>query len=173
MSRTRTLAVFAATALSIALLAGCGSSSKSSGIKNTTTTAASNKGFDISTPEGSVSLSLNGNLPPNWPSGFPVPSGAKAAGSGSLGGSSSDVMVGVYTVSGTPSETFNFYKTNTDLTVTQSKNFGVGGAFVGSVQFDGPYSGSATVVGRNSTTYLVVVLKGSGSATTTTTTTPA
>jgi len=162
---SRTIAAFAITALALTLLVGCGSSSKSD--KNTSTTTA-NKGFDISTPEGQASLSLNGNLPPGWPAAFPIPTGAEAAGSGSLGGSSSGAMVGVYTVSGSATDAFNFYKNSTDLTVTQSKNVGAGSAFVGSVQFSGTYDGSATVAGRNSSTYLVIVLKTSGSATTTT-----
>lgn len=168
MSRTRTLAVTTFAILSLGLLAGCGSSSKSSSDSVTTTTAGeSNKGFDISTPEGQVSLSLNGNLPPDWPSGFPLPSDATAAGSGSLANSDRDVMVGVYTVSGTPADTFDFYKTNSELTVGDTKNFGVGGTFVGSVEFSGAYSGSANIAGRNSTTYLAIVLTGSGSTSTT------
>ena len=80
-----------ATALCIAVLllgaAACSSDSSSSS-KNTTTT--SNKGFEVSTPEGQVSISLSGSLPPNWPDGFPVPSGAEPAGSGSLGNSERD-----------------------------------------------------------------------------------
>ena len=165
MSQRKRMLGLAATALiAVGLLAGCGSSSKSS---STTTTTPANKGFSISTPDGSASLSLNGNLPPGWPSGFPVPSDAKAAGSGSLGGSSSGGMVAVYTVSGTPSDAYNFYKTNSALDVTKSSSAGLGGAFVGTVQFKGTYSGSANIVGRNSTTYLVVVLKSAATPTST------
>jgi hypothetical protein len=171
MVRTRSLILLASALCAVALFAACSSSSKSS-----TPTTVANKGFNISTPEGQVSLSLNGNLPPDWPSAFPVPSDATAAGSGSLGGSEKGGMVAVYTVSGSPSDTYNFYKTNSSLTVTQAKNVGIGGAFVGTVEFSGNYSGSANIVGRNSTTYLVIVLKSSGAATsaaaaTTTTTT--
>jgi hypothetical protein len=164
--RKRGLALTATAILAVGVLAACGSSSKSG--DHTTTTAAPNKGFDISTPEGSASLSLNGNLPPDWPSAFPVPSDATAAGSGSLANSSSGGMVAVYTVSGTPSDAFNFYKTNSSLDVTKSSSYGVGGSFVGTVQFTGTYSGSANIAGRNSTTYLVVVLKSADGSTTTT-----
>ena len=78
--------------------AGCSSSSSSStagpattAASPATTTASPTpkiwaKNFQVSTPNGQVSLSLDGQLPPNWPSQFPVPAGAKAAGSGSLGG---------------------------------------------------------------------------------------
>jgi hypothetical protein len=163
-ARTRMLGLAATAILAVGLLAGCGSSSKSS---SSTTTTPANKGFDISTPQGSASLSLNGNLPPDWPSAFPVPSDAKVAGSGSLGGSSKNGMVAAYTVSGSPSDAFNFYKNNSTLTVTKSTNYGVGGAFVGTVQFKGTYTGSANIAGRNSSTYLVVVLTGSGDASTT------
>jgi hypothetical protein len=166
-TRTGAFAVSVGLLLSIMFVAGCSSSSKSS--NNNTTTTAANKGFDISTPAGQVSLSLNGNLPPGWPTGFPVPTDATPAGSGSLVNSSKDVMVGAYTTTGTPSSAYNFYKTNSSLTVTEAKNVGVGGAFVGTVQFKGTYSGSVTVAGRNSKTYLVVVLKGSSTATTSST----
>jgi hypothetical protein len=164
-TRNRTLAVLATALIAAGLLAGCGSSSKAG---DSTTTEAPNKGFDISTPEGSASLSLNGNLPPDWPTAFPVPSDADVAGSGSLGGSESGGMVAVYTVSGSPADAYNFYKDNTSLTVTKSTKYGVGSAFVGTVQFTGTYNGSANIAGRNDTTYLVVVLKSSTDASTTT-----
>jgi hypothetical protein len=160
----RALTLVAAALLAVALAAGCSSSSKSSD-SNTTTTAA-NKGFDIATPAGQVSLSLNGNLPPNWPSGFPVPTDATAAGSGSVANSNSDVMVGVYTTTGTPSSAFNFYTTSSAIDPKNPKKVGIGAAFIGTVPFTGTYTGSVTIAGRNSKTYLVIVLKDSGTTTT-------
>ena len=80
------LAIFA-----IVLMAACGSSSKSS--SSTTTTVPRN--FNVETPNGQVSLSLDGQLPPNWPSSFPVPSGATPAGSGSLVKAGSGALIGV------------------------------------------------------------------------------
>jgi hypothetical protein len=145
------------------LVAGCSSSGKSS-----TTTTRKEAGFDIATPDGNASLSLNGNLPAGWPSDFPIPSDAKVAGSGSLSGSSEGGMVAVYTVSGDASNTYDFYKSNTAYTVSSSSSAGIGGAFVGSVQFDGAFAGSATIAGRNSKTYLAIVLKRSSGSTTTT-----
>ena len=77
-------------------------------------------------------------------------------------------MVAVYSVSGDPSDTFDFYKSNTAYHVTSSSSAGLGSAFVGSVQFDGAFTGSVTLAGRNSKTYLAIVLKTSTEATTTT-----
>ena len=164
------LALIAVTALA----AGCGSSSKSSssdsGSKSSGTTVATNKGFSIDTPEGQASISLNGNLPPNWPSSFPVPENASPAGSGSLGNSNSATLVGVYTVDGSAEDAYNFYKTNTAYTVGDSSSAGAGSAFVGKVSFSGAYKGSATVAGRNNTTYIVVVLDTGGTSGSTTST---
>jgi hypothetical protein len=130
-----------ATTLCIAVLlvvaAACSSDDDSA--KNTTTTA--NRGFEVQTPDGQVSLSLSGQLPPNWPDDFPVPDGAEPAGSGSLGGSASTNLVGVYSSSDSPQDTYNFYKDNTDLTVTSSSSVGSGSAFLGTVQFTGDFGG--------------------------------
>ena len=135
--------------------ASCSSSSTSS---NSTTTIS--KSFQVNTPDGQVSVSLGGKLPPNWPSGFPVPPGAKAAGSGSLGGSTSTVMVGVYTTSKSASDTFSYYTSNPKgLTTSGQKSVGTGSNYVGTVNITAPYTGSVTVVQHDSTTYIVAVLK--------------
>jgi hypothetical protein len=52
-------------------------------------------------------VSLNGHLPPNWPATFPIPSGATAAGSGSLAKGGSGVIVGVYTTSQAPEDVYD------------------------------------------------------------------
>ena len=51
-----------------AIGAGCSSSAKSS--SPTTTLPVETKGFQVETPGGQVSLSLDGLLPPNWPANF-------------------------------------------------------------------------------------------------------
>ena len=148
--------------------AGCSSSSSSTASPATSTAspaattaspaATKAKDFQVSTPEGQVSLSLDGKLPPNWPSQFPVPSGAKVAGSGSLGGSSSATLVAVYTTSGSASDAFAFYKDSSKLTISSQKSVGVGANYLGSAKITAPYKGSVTVVSHSGTTYIVIVL---------------
>ena len=58
----------------LAAVSGCSSSGSSTASKTTA------RNFQVSTPNGQVSLSLDGQLPANWPSQFPVPSGAEVAG---------------------------------------------------------------------------------------------
>ena len=115
--------------------AGCSSSSSSTASPATTgaspTATSTAKNFQVSTPNGQVSLSLDGQLPPNWPSQFPVPAGAKAAGSGSLGGSSSATLVAAYTTSESASDAFAFYKDNSKLTTSDQKSVGTGAHYVG------------------------------------------
>ena len=110
---------------------------------------------------GQVSLSLDGQLPPNWPSQFPVPAGAKAAGSGSLGGSSSATLVAAYTTSESDSDAFAFYKDNSKLTTSDQKSVGTGAHYVGRAKITAPYTGSVTVVSHSGTTYIVIVLTSS------------
>jgi hypothetical protein len=174
------------TALAIAgvlLLAACGGSSNNSsgggntttttttGVTTTTTTTASNKGFEVQTDDGQVSLSLNGQLPPNWPASFPLPSGATAAGSGSLAKGESGVLVGVYTTSQAPGDVYDFYKTNPSLTIGNARSVGAGSAYIGRLELKGNYSGHITVVALNGTTAIVVTLK-PASATSTSTSPP-
>ena len=161
--------------LVVGLLLGClvaaaGCSSSSSSTASPATTAASPtatstaKNFQVSTPSGQVSLSLDGQLPPNWPSQFPVPSGAKAAGSGSLGGSSSATLVAAYTTSQPASEAFAFYTGNSKLTTSGQKSVGSGAHYVGRAKITAPYTGSVTVVSHSGTTYIVIVLTSSRSS---------
>jgi hypothetical protein len=72
--RTRPIACLALIAVLVAgVAAACGNDSSSSTTteKKTTTTAA--KSFQVSVPDGQVSLSLDGKLPQGWPSSFPLP----------------------------------------------------------------------------------------------------
>jgi hypothetical protein len=149
--------------------AGCSSSSSSTASPATTsaspaTTTASPspritaRNFQVATPNGQVSLSLDGQLPPNWPSQFPVPAGAKVAGSGSLGGASSTTHVGAYTTSQPASDAFAFYSGNPELTTSGQRSAGAGAHFIGRAKITAPYTGSVTVVSHSGTTYIVVVL---------------
>ena len=162
--------------LAVGLLLGClmtaaGCSSNGSSTASPATTAASPatttasptpkitaKNFQVSTPDGQVSLSLDGQLPPKWPSQFPVPAGAKAAGSGSLGGSSSATLVAAYTTSESASDAFAFYKDNSKLTTSDQKSVGAGSHYLGKAKITAPYTGSVTVVSHSGTTYIVIVL---------------
>ena len=154
----------AVLALAFALVAGaCSSSSKSSG----STGSTNPKDFQVTLPSGQASLSLSGELPPGWPSTFPLPPGAKPAGSGSLGGSSSTTRVAVFSTTSTPKDTYDFYANNTALQPSEQSTVGLGAAFVGRMKISGTYTGSLAVVGRDSTTYLVVALEEPSSSTTT------
>jgi hypothetical protein len=170
MSR-RVIVVLAACA--IVILAACGSSSKSTSNSNSgrDTTTTTPKNLHVETPDGQVSLSLNGQLPPNWPSTFPVPSGATAAGSGSLVNQGSGVMIAVYDTSQSPADTYNFYKANSSLTVTSSTSSGVGNLYLGTIKLGGTYAGSSVVItSRGSTTHITIILKSGSPASTTTAT---
>lgn len=169
----RRLAVSSTLVLAVTLGAGACSSSSDSSSKTTTTkkteTTAKARSFEVSTPEGQVSLSLDGQLPPNWPSGFPVPDGAKAAGSGSLGGDSSATMVAVYTTSKSGKDTFGFYTGQSSLQPSDQKSTAIGNTYAGTMKIAKPDSGSVTVTELDGTTYIIVVLETSGSTTGTTT----
>jgi len=174
--RRRTLAVVVLTSAMLLIGAGCSKDNSSSSStttaksRATTTTAAGNKSFQVSTQDGEVSLSLDGQLPPNWPSAFPVPSGAKAAGSGSLGGSDQTVQVAVYDTTGSPSDAFDFYKNSSAYTVDNSGSVGLGSRYVGTVKFSGSYTGRVTIISNNGKARIVIVLKSSGTGATTTST---
>jgi hypothetical protein len=172
MRRSLTGVALAATILLVA--AGCSKSSSTSSTttsrsRETTTTTAGNKSFQVSTQDGEVSLSLDGQLPPNWPTSFPVPSDAKVAGSGSLGGSSKTVQVGVYDTSGSPQDAYNFYKDSTAYTVDSSQSVGLGSRYVGTVKFSGAFAGRVTIISNDSTARIVIVLESAGTGTTTST----
>lgn len=153
--------------VSVAVL-GCSSSAKSE--QSTSTTKG--KSYQITTAGGQVTASLDGHLPPGWPNGFPVPPDAKAAGSGSVQGESG-VMVAVYTLSGSPQDAFNFYKTNSQLTVDSSSSVGGSSAFVGTVKFSGTYDGRVTIGAVGDTNSVVAVLNTGGSSNSSSTSTSA
>lgn len=163
--RSLILGTVAAVGLAAVVAAGCSSSDTATTATTSTTSTTTSglpKNMAFDTPNGQVSLSLDGNLPPNWPAGFPIPSGATAAGSGSLGDTSKTGMVGVFSTAAAPSDTFNFYKSNSSLTVSNPTSAGVASAFVGKVTLGGQYAGSVTVAGVGTTTLIIVVLTSGG-----------
>ena len=165
--RSLMLGIVATLGLGAAVAAGCSSSDTATTPTTSTTTSTTTasglpKNMAFDTPNGQVSLSLDGNLPPNWPAGFPIPSGATAAGSGSLGNTSKTGMVGVFSTAAAASDTFNFYKNNSSLTVSNPTSSGIASAFVGKVTLGGQYAGSVTVAGVGTTTLIIVVLTSGG-----------
>jgi hypothetical protein len=142
-------------------VAACGSSSSST----TTTSASPTSGsVNVATPDGQVSLSLNGQLLPGWPANFPIPPGATPSGSGSLGNSQQTGMIGVYSSTMTPQDAFNFYVNDPNLTTSNKKTIGVGSAFVGSLSLSGSYTGSVTVSNVGSSGTLIVIHLATGGA---------
>lgn len=166
MKLSRTIPV---GAMAIALVLGAiGCSSDSDSTAATTTTAApADRSFQVNTDDGQVSLSLDGKLPPGWPSSFPLPSGAEPAGSGSIGSSSEGTMVAVFSSTGTPEDTYNYYVSDAGLTVDSKKSVGVGGAYLGTITFSGAESGSVTVLPKDGETLIVAILRTSGASGTT------
>jgi hypothetical protein len=138
---------------------GCSSSGKSA--QSTSTTA---KSYQVTTADGQVTVSLDGHLPPGWPSAFPVPPGAKPAGSGSVQGKTDGVTVGVFTATGSPQDAFTFYKSNSQLTVDSSSSVGASQAFVGTIKISGTYDGRVTIAAIGDTNGVVVVLNTAGSS---------
>src|SRR3974390_3178936 len=130
----------------------------------------SNAGFQVSTPDGEVSVSLDGHLPPNWPTDFPLPAGAKPAGAGSLGSGRTTHRVAVYELrTGSGPDTLSFYESNSQLKTSNAKSAGHGSSYVGTLDITEPYSGSVTVVSHDRTMYLVAVIEShTGTATTAT-----
>ena len=153
-----------------AVAVGCSSDDSNESSSSTTTSKSNGKSFQVTTPDGQVSLSLDGQLPPGWPSGFPVAPNTKKAGSGSLGNTDKTVLVGVYSATGTPENVFDFYRSSSAYTVDSSNSAGAGSAFVGNVQFSGTYTGNTTIVSNSGTTYVIVALETAGAGGTTSST---
>ena len=167
-----------ATAILIATLAATGlgacssdsSSDSTSTDRSSVSTSKSSDGFSISTPAGEVSVSLSGDLPPGWPSDLPLPKKTDPAGSGSLGGSSSGTMVGVFSTKESGSDALDFYAGDSSLDPSSKKSAGGSSTFLGSVDLGGSYPGSVTVGEISGTTYIVAILNSDGAGSSTTTT---
>lgn len=145
-----------AAAAAIAVGASACSSNSTSSPSSTTTSPRS---FEITTPNGQISVSLDGKLPPNWPSSFPTPSGTKPAGSGSLGGGSTTHLVAIYSSTSTPADVIAFYTSDTKLTTSGETSIGSGSSAVVSVEITAPYTGQLTALSKGNATYLVVNLE--------------
>jgi hypothetical protein len=158
MDKRRTYNSFAPVLAIAALLLIMGCSSSPSKSSTSSSTTSPGRSLTVNTPEGSVSLSLDGKLPPGWPSGFPIPPGATPAGSGSIGGSTEAHMIAVFDYPGTGQNAFDFYKNDNTLTVNNAKSVGTGSSFVGQMELTGNYSGSVTVTAIKGQTYVVVYL---------------
>lgn len=172
--RVRHLTVTAlALAAAVVPLASCSSEDSASTSTTASTTTASTvpKNFQVSTPAGQVSLSLDGQLPPGWPEDFPLPDDAEPAGSGSLGDAEATVRVGVFTTTASGQDTLDVYANDEDLQTENPSLAGSGDRLVGSLDLVSPFAGSVTVLSRSGTTYLIVTLNdgAGGSASTTTT----
>jgi hypothetical protein len=160
--------------LPVALAVGCGSESATEGTTAAPSTtmavagATLNPSMEVTTPDGQVSLSLDGELPPGWPPLFPLPPGTTPAGSGSLIRDESGGMVGVFRISGSTEDAFAFYRSNPDVPVTDVSSLGIGRAFVGRAKLAGPYEGSVTVGGAGDADLMVIVLRGPAATTATT-----
>lgn len=170
--KVRRLTVTALAVASAAVPLACSSEDSATTSSTTTSTTASTpKNFQVSTPDGQVSLSLDGQLPPGWPEDFPLPDGAEPAGSGSLGDTEATVRVGVFTTSALGQDTLDFYATNTDVQTENPSIAGSGDRLVGSLDLVSPDRGSITVLSRSGSTYLIVTLNDGESASTTSSTT--
>jgi hypothetical protein len=165
-SRLAHLAVVV-SCLGALVLGACSSSTKSTESSTTTGATGASRTFAVTTDDGQVSISLDGELPPNWPDDFPVPDGAEPAGSGSLGGTERTVLVGVYSASGAARDTFDFYTSSPDVTVESSSSIGSGTSFIGTIETSGEYAGRITVLSHDDQTLVVVVLDASGTGDTT------
>ena len=149
----------------------CGSrglSSSSSSTASPATTGASPtatstaKNFQVSTPNGQVSLSLDGQLPPELAqSASRSPQGPRL-----LARALWVVRVRRRSSPRTPPPSrprtaFAFYKGNSKLTTSDQKSVGTGAHYVGRAKITAPYTGSVTVVSHSGTTYIVIVLTSS------------
>ena len=135
-----------------------------------TTTAAVDRDRTITTPDGQVTLSLDGELPANWPADVPLPQGSTVAGSGSLSGGTAPARIAVFRTAASPSDAWRSYTSNTDLRTANPSSVGTGSAFVGTVELISPLAARVTVVPGDDGSYVIVTVPGSGAPDETTTT---
>jgi hypothetical protein len=127
------------------------------------------KDFFVSLPDGQVSVSLDGKLPPGWPSDFPLPPDSTTEGSGSLGANGTTTKVAVYSTPQPADDVYDFYRQHERLQSSSEKSAGAGESFLGTLRFSGSFDGSLAVLAHDDKTFIVVVLHDDGSGTTTTT----
>jgi hypothetical protein len=153
------MALALAAALSFGVSACTGDEGSSTTTPSTTSTSSPSEGLSVSTPDGEVTLNLDGGLPDDWPEDFPLPANTEPAGSGSLEGADSGVMIGVFRTEEPGRDAFSVYTSDESLQPSGQRSAGAGSGFVGSVRISGTYEGSVTVVGLSGTTYVVVILR--------------
>jgi hypothetical protein len=135
--------------------------------------ASSNaKQIEVQTANGQLSLSLNGQLPPNWPHDAPVPPNAHPAGSASLVGESQGVMAGVYRSKQSPEQVYEYYTTESSITTESHSAVGSGDKFVGRVTLTHPVAANVTIVPYEGGSLFVMVISGGRGPSTTPTTLP-
>lgn len=157
----------AALALPLVLVLGAGGvlsgcTSATDGGFGTSTTVAPT--IDVMTPAGVVTVSLDAQLPSDWPAGFPVPAAATPAGTGVLAGAAPTTQIGAFSSSATPDEVFAFYAEQAGLPVASATSAGTGDTFDGTVRIEGDPAGLVTVVGREGGAMVVAVLQGDATA---------
>jgi hypothetical protein len=167
------IAALITVALVVMGASACSSDSSSDSTttaKDTSSVSSSGDGFSISTPEGEVTVSLNGELPSGWPDGYPLPKRTDTAGSGSLADTSSGVMVGVFTTKESGQDAYDFFTGESSLDPSSESSAGGSSNFLGSMTTGGSFPGSVTVGEIDGSTYIVVILTNDGKGSTTTTT---
>ncbi len=147
------------TSALVLLAAGCASSAAFTGSGSSSAARASDHTVRISTPAGDATVALDGHLPPGWPSDFPLPAGAKAAGSGSLTTSSRSTLVAVYSSDQAPETVFGFYRAHPGLKAGEPTSVGFGSAFAGELSFTDTFTGSMGVIGKDASSYFAIVLQ--------------
>ena len=154
--RTSIVAAVAVVALA-GSAAACGSSETA---ETTTTTTKAPRDFEVSTPQGTVSLSLDGKLPSGWPKDFPLPDSAEPAGSGSAAQTDKGLQVAVFTTKESTRDTLDFYENDSELKTDNRSFAGAGSNEIGSLDLVEPFAGSVTALSREGKGYLVVTLSG-------------
>ena len=135
-------------------------------------TGNGNTEFEVSTPQGQVSLSLTGKLPPNWPSNVPVPPGTRPAGSASLVGKSNGIKAGVYRTRQSPQQVYDYYTSQPSITTTSKSAVGSGSNYVGRVSITAPITANITIVPYQHGSAIVIAIPGGHGRSTTPTTIP-
>jgi hypothetical protein len=130
------------------------------------------KTLEVATSNGQVSVSLNGQLPPNWPCCVPLPPGTYTAGSASLVGESNGIKAGVYRSRQSPQQVYNYYASDSSITTTSKAAVGSGSDFVGRVSISAPLTANITIVPYQRGSLIVIVIPGGHGASSTPTTIP-
>ena len=138
---TRIACALVLAACVTATTAVCSSSGKGVDAPTTTTLAVETKGFATETPDGQVSLSLDGVLPPHWPANFPVASAHRSRRLGLARRYHQDCARRCVLVDRPAADVYRFYASNSAYSVDRSTSVGNGSFFVGNIGFSGAVLG--------------------------------